>query len=152
MAKTLSNAADLEQIRQRIAALSPYSRRSWGKMSVAGMLCHLHDSYQLALGDRLVARVRLPVPRGAIKYLALRTPLPWAKGMKTPREVRQGAGGTRPGIFADDRARLLDIVERFSAHPALEQAAHPFFGTMTKDDWLRWGYLHADHHLRQFGT
>jgi hypothetical protein len=25
------------------------------------------------------------------------------------------------------------------------------FGPMTEKDWMRWGYLHADHHLRQFG-
>jgi Protein of unknown function (DUF1569) len=28
---------------------------------------------------------------------------------------------------------------------------HPIFGPMTAKDWMRWGYLHADHHLRQFG-
>jgi hypothetical protein len=25
------------------------------------------------------------------------------------------------------------------------------FGPMSERDWMRWGYLHADHHLRQFG-
>jgi hypothetical protein len=25
------------------------------------------------------------------------------------------------------------------------------FGAMTRGDWLRWGWLHMDHHLRQFG-
>ena len=25
------------------------------------------------------------------------------------------------------------------------------WGKMTAGDWMRWGYLHADHHLRQFG-
>ena len=29
--------------------------------------------------------------------------------------------------------------------------SHPMFGPMTPEDWMRWGYLHADHHLRQFG-
>jgi hypothetical protein len=28
---------------------------------------------------------------------------------------------------------------------------HSIFGSMTNQDWMRWGYLHADHHLRQFG-
>ena len=28
---------------------------------------------------------------------------------------------------------------------------HPMFGPMSAADWMRWGYLHADHHLRQFG-
>ena len=25
------------------------------------------------------------------------------------------------------------------------------WGKMSARDWMRWGYLHADHHLRQFG-
>jgi hypothetical protein len=29
--------------------------------------------------------------------------------------------------------------------------AHPIFGKMSETDWMRWAYLHVDHHLRQFG-
>jgi hypothetical protein len=29
---------------------------------------------------------------------------------------------------------------------------HPIFGAMSERAWLRWGYLHMDHHLRQFGV
>ena len=29
---------------------------------------------------------------------------------------------------------------------------HPLFGRMSEAAWLRWGYLHVDHHLRQFGA
>ena len=152
MTKTLANAADCEQIRRRIVALSEESTRRWGSMSIGGMMCHLDDSYQLALGERPGARVSVPLPRRMIKYLALRTSMPWAKNMKTIREVRQGAGGTCPGSFADDQARLLDTVTRFSACSTLAQAQHPFFGPMSADDWLRWGWRHADHHLRQFSA
>jgi Protein of unknown function (DUF1569) len=28
---------------------------------------------------------------------------------------------------------------------------HPLFGRMSASSWMRWAYLHADHHLRQFG-
>jgi hypothetical protein len=34
----------------------------------------------------------------------------------------------------------------------IEGKAHPLFGRMSDADWLRWAYLHADHHLRQFGA
>jgi hypothetical protein len=152
MVKTLANKMDSAEIARRISTLTPDSQRQWGTMSVSGMICHLYDSYQLPLGERDVALIRLPIPRGLIKYLALRTSIQWAKNMKTMEEVRQGAGGTCPGSFADDRTRLLETVERFSASSTLAQAQHPFFGTMSADDWLRWGYLHADHHLRQFSA
>jgi hypothetical protein len=29
---------------------------------------------------------------------------------------------------------------------------HPFFGTLTPEDWSRGMYKHMDHHLRQFGV
>jgi hypothetical protein len=28
---------------------------------------------------------------------------------------------------------------------------HPIFGPMSNAAFLRWAYLHMDHHLRQFG-
>ena len=29
---------------------------------------------------------------------------------------------------------------------------HPIFGPLTTSQWMRWGYLHVYHHLRQFGV
>jgi hypothetical protein len=29
---------------------------------------------------------------------------------------------------------------------------HPIFGELTDSERMRWGYLHMDHHLRQFGA
>jgi hypothetical protein len=37
------------------------------------------------------------------------------------------------------------------ASGAAGRPAHPIFGRMTEAEWMRWGYLHTDHHLRQFG-
>ncbi len=152
MAKTLANTVDCEEIRRRIAVLTPESRRVWGVMSVGGMLCHLDDSYQLALGERTGELVRMPVPRGMVKYLALRLPIEWKRNIGTMPAVKQGAGGTVPGAFADDRARLLATIARFCTCPTLAATRHPFFDRMSTDDWLRWGWLHADHHLRQFSA
>jgi hypothetical protein len=67
-------------------------------------------------------------------------------------EVEQGAGGTRPVEFLLDRDELLRIISDFCTRDCGTFAAgHPIFGPMNYDDWMRWGYLHADHHLRQFG-
>ena len=152
MAKTLANTANCDEIRQRIAALTPESARQWGTMSIGGMICHLDDSYQLGLGERAGELVKIPVPRGMLKYLALRLPIEWKRNMGTMPAVRQGAGGTVPNAFVDDQARLLATVARFCACPTLAKTRHPFFDRMSVDDWLRWGWLHADHHLRQFSA
>jgi hypothetical protein len=34
----------------------------------------------------------------------------------------------------------------------LEGREHPFLGKLSRAEWLRWAYLHMDHHLRQFGV
>lgn len=152
MKKSLASPFDNDRIRQRIASLTPDSPRQWGKMSVGGMICHLHDSFELGLGERHARPISLPIPKGLIKVVALGIPIPWPKNLMTMPEVRQGAGGTPPGIFVDDRARLLDVLARFAASQELDKTSHPLFGKISRADWLRWGYLHADHHLRQFGA
>jgi hypothetical protein len=55
--------------------------------------------------------------------------------------------------FAADVAQLEALLE--SAVTRIGTAdcpAHPIFGRMSEAAWLRWGYLHVDHHLRQFGA
>jgi len=75
----------------------------------------------------------------------------WPKGVATRPEVEQGIGGTAPVEFEKDRAELLLLIDRFCSAGVSLVIPHPFFGRMTKQEWFRWGYLHADHHLRQFG-
>jgi hypothetical protein len=144
----MANARDCEHVVRRIGSLTPASPRQWGSMSVEGMLCHLADSYEVALGERVAAPAPVPMPR-LMKAIALWTPLPWPKNLPTLKEVEQGCGGTTPGSFGDARRRLLRMVARFRFATTLAEAHHPFFGRMTQADWMRWGYLHADHHLRQ---
>jgi hypothetical protein len=151
MAKTLANAADCEQIRRRIAALAPESPRRWGSMSVGGMLCHVDDSYRAVMGQMPFSMTKLAIPQGMAKFLALRSPMRWPRNLMTGESVRQGGGGTPPVEFAQDRARLLETFDRFCACSQLV-TVHPMFGSMERADWLRWGYLHADHHLRQFSA
>jgi hypothetical protein len=68
-------------------------------------------------------------------------------------EMDQEIGGTPPDDFERDRRQLLTLIERFTA-PAkdIKFHPHPYFGDMSKAQWMRWGYLHCDHHLRQFGV
>jgi hypothetical protein len=54
------------------------------------------------------------------------------------------------GWFEMDRADVVAELERF-CRPEQPRVDHALFGPMSFDDWMRWGYLHTDHHLRQFG-
>jgi len=149
--QTLESKADRASILARVSALTPSDARHWGKMSPHQMLCHLCDSYKVCLGEKSVSMATGFLQQTVIKYLALRLPMKWPKGSPTRPEVEQGAGGTPPVEFEKDRAELLSVIERFCADAFDRKIEHPFFGPMTRADWLRWGYLHADHHLRQFG-
>ncbi len=150
--KTLASSETRTEIEQRIAAVTPASARQWGAMSVGGMLCHLDDSYRIPLGEVAIAPVKVPIPRSLIKYTALRSPLQWPKNLRSLPAVIQWVGGTPPGTFADDQARLLGTLQRFCACTTMGEVGHAFFGRMSAADWMRWGYLHADHHLRQFSA
>jgi hypothetical protein len=51
-----------------------------------------------------------------------------------------------------DRRDLLAAMERFCSVPDSVRSPHPMMGVLTRAEWMKWGYLHADHHLRQFGA
>lgn len=149
--RTLESAADREAVGRRISALSPNDQRRWGKMSVHEMICHLCDSYNLALGEKIASPATGFLRRTLVKWIALSAPMKWPRNVRTRPEMEQGVGGTAPTKFERDRARLLATVERFCGDSIGISVPHPIFGPLTRAQWLRWGYLHADHHLRQFG-
>ena len=140
-----------ETVRQRLAELSPGHSPLWGKMSAHEMVCHLSDSFRLALGLKTASQATGLLQRSLMKYFALYVPLPWPKGVGTRPEMEQGKGGTKPVEFAADVAELTGLMGQFTGRTGFT-AAHPIFGTMTRAQWQRWGYLHMDHHLRQFGV
>jgi hypothetical protein len=152
--KTLARERDKAEVLGRLGAVRPNSVRRWGRMSAHQMVCHLSDGFLMGLGEKPVTRgSRLP-PWAIVKWFALYTPVPWpAARIRTSPELDQESQGTRPAEFAADVARLRQLVELFTARGgALEWPSHPIFGRMSAGAWLRWGYLHMDHHLRQFGA
>ncbi len=151
--KNLNNPTDLTEILTRLSKLRPDNPRQWGRMTPHQMLCHLSDSYQIGMGERDAERRDNFLARTVVKWIALATPLPWAKGFKTGPTADQEIGGTPPVEFERDRQRLVEIIRRFTAAQRdFQFAPHPVFGAMSEAEWLRWGYLHADHHFRQFGV
>jgi hypothetical protein len=153
MAKNLGNDEDRRAILERIADLRPDSRARWGRMSVHQMICHLNDAFLYPLGEKPTSPAAGFLQRTIVKFVALRVPLQWPKGVPTRPELEQGVGGTKPAEFERDRAELVELVNRFSNSAGnLAEPFHPMFGPLSGFEWQRWGYLHVDHHLRQFGA
>ena len=153
MLKTLASSADKAEIVRRLGALRPDSARRWGRMSAHQMVCHLSDGYRMLTDRRVAAVAPFPLPRGAIKLLALYLPVNWRANLPTTPELDQAGAGTKPADFALDIAELIGLLDAITIDPQrhADGPLHPLFGRMSASDWMRWAYLHADHHLRQFG-
>jgi uncharacterized protein DUF1569 len=152
--KTLARPRDQDEILRRLKAVRPDSERRFGRMSAHQMVCHLGDAFRMAMGRKPVRSTGGLAQRTIVKWVALYLPARWPGGrIVTSPEIDQEAGGTRPTVdFAADVVEVEALMAVFTAPTRRFQwQAHPIFGRMSDAAWLRWGYLHMDHHLRQFG-
>jgi len=151
--KTLGKQSDKQAVLERLRQVRANSQRRWGKMSPHQMICHLNDSFKVAIGEKAVSPVGRLLPGKVFKVFALYMPLRWPHGIPTRPEMNQQLGGTKPREFDADVQELQTLIDRITQNEKdFQWGAHPLFGSMPDRDWLRWGYLHLDHHLRQFGV
>jgi hypothetical protein len=151
--KTLARPRDKQEILRRLRDVRPENVRRWGRMTAHQMICHLCDASRMALGRKTVSDATGVVQRTILKWLALYAPVTWRTGILTRPEIDQECGGTKPGDFRADINDLEALVELITTQTALvDGRVHPIFGRMSRAAWLRWAYLHMDHHLRQFGA
>lgn len=151
--KTLARDECKAKILGRLRTVRADSPRRWGRMTAHQMICHVTDACRMALGAKPVSDATGLAQRTIVKWLALYTPLPWPPGIMTRPEIDQQCDGTKPGAFDEDVAELERLVELMGTRSkGAAWPSHPIFGRMSHTEWMRWGYLHLDHHLRQFGA
>jgi len=123
-------------------------------MSVHQMVCHLADAFLMGTEQKPVSHASGFRERTIVKWIALYAPVHWPPArIKTRPEVDQEIGGTKPTAFATDVESLEALVEIVTTRPGFFAGRdHPIFGPLSEAAWMRWGYLHMDHHLRQFGV
>ena len=148
--KTLFDIVNVDEVKARLAQLTPDSERRWGTMTVAQAVAHCSAGVEMALGDRKPPRILIGRLLGwIIKPMALRNDEPMRRN--TP---------TAPDLIVQDsrdleteRARLDRLINRFVAAGPTGCTTHPhsFFGQLTPEEWAILMYKHLDHHLRQFG-
>jgi hypothetical protein len=149
--KNLYDASDLDSLKTRITSLKPESSRQWGKMTPAQALAHCSLGVQMATGElrprrKLIGRILGPVvkPKLVGGDQPMRRNSPTAEVLMPPNDPD----------FAAEQAKLIDLLDRFSAAGPQACTSHPhvFFGPMTPGEWAILMYKHVDHHLRQFGA
>jgi hypothetical protein len=115
-------------------------------MSIGQMLFHVNLVLAESLGEYKAPRSVRGVPRFLVRWMVIS--LPWPRGAPT-----------RPDMlvkdehdFVAEKARCLELLDRFAATPIdvpwPEAANFP----MTGRHWSHLQFKHLDHHLRQFGA
>ena len=150
--KTLARVADRDELLRRLRTVRADSRRRWGKMTAHQMVRHLADACRMVVGEVIVSDASGFAQRTVIKWIALYTPFKWPPGIPTRPEIDQQIVSMGAADFATDLAQTIELVEALAARAGTGVwPTHPIFGRMSEAAWMRWGYLHVDHHLRQFG-
>ena len=152
MKKTIADPIGRADVLSRLQRLAPDSTRQWGRMTPHQAICHLSDSFRSMMSPSPISSASNLYTRTFVRWFAIHSRLPWPHGVKTRPEVDQEIGGTRPVEFGRDRRELERLIERFAQRTREDMQPHPMFGRLSTREWQRWGYLHLDHHLRQFGV
>ena len=150
--KSFASGDDRAELLARLKNVREGAPRQWGVMTAHQMVCHLGDAFLMMMGERPTSVASGFLQRTLIKWIALYGPLHWPAGIPTRPEVDQMAGGTKPGEFLADVARVEALMQRAASAVDCDTRPHPIFGAMSEAGWMRWAYLHTDHHLRQFGA
>ena len=152
MKKSLADSTARAAVVSRLQTLAPDSRRQWGRMTPHQAVCHLSDSFRSMMNPVPITSRSNVFSRTFIRWIAIHSGLPWPHGVRTIPEVDQEIGGTRPVEFTRDRRELEVLIEQFAQRTDATMQPHPILGRLSTTEWQRWGYLHMDHHLRQFGA
>ena len=150
--KSFARESDRAELLARLKAVRDDSQPRWGVMTAHQMVCHLGDAFLMMIGERRASDATGLLQRTLIKWIALYAPVHWPTGILTRPELDQTAGGTKPREFLADVARVEALMRRAASAAGCETRPHPIFGGMSESAWMRWAYLHMDHHLRQFSV
>lgn len=139
-----------QSILERIEKLTPDSKPLWGKMTVAQMLWHCQKPIDVLTG-------KLLLKGGLLGFL-------FGKMAKNNFLKTKGFGKNAPTHpkfktlealdFDQEKTALIQMVASLGnlGADSIAIEKHPFFGSMTQEEWSMLMYLHLDHHLKQFAV
>ena len=147
--KNLFEAAEVAELKERMAQLSTDSERQWGKMNPAQMLAHCSATFGMATGKISPPRILLGRLLGRLakkSVIVNRTP------MRRNSMTEKSCLVTDERDFVVEKQRLFESIDRFATGGPEACTKHPhfFFGPLTPVEWAVLMYQHLDHHLRQF--
>ncbi len=148
--KNLYNKDDNQQMVERISKLNPTAKAEWGKMSPAEMLFHCQQPIRAGLEEIKLKRSFAGLLFGKIAKKQVLSDKPFKKGLPTDKNFKPNGSYD----FEKEKAGLIEIVSRLAklGPGGITKEQHPFFGTLTPEEWNNITWKHLDHHLSQFGA
>jgi hypothetical protein len=140
----------VDEIISRIDKLTPTTERQWGKMDVAQMMAHCSAAMEMASGKINPPRLLIGRVLGPIFKSIYTNEKPFSQNNPTDKALVVAD----PRDFQREQERLKVCVRQFhdGGEAKCTRNPHPFFGSLSPQDWARGMYKHMDHHLRQFGA
>ena len=150
MKKNLLYQTAADNIIARVQKLQPTSKAQWGTMNATEMLLHANLCNQEVFED-IVPVKRTTVKQYLLRILALYIAPHFKKGVKG--DVRkETAGKIDAAQFEEQKARFIELINRYPNHKAPLTLPHIAFGNISTKEWGIAAYKHMDHHLRQFSV
>jgi hypothetical protein len=148
--KDLFQRETADEVAQRIDSLQPAAQRQWGKMDVAQMMAHCSVALDMAAGRLNPPRLFIGRLLGPFVKPIYSNDKPFSKN--NPTDPKLVISDQRD--FAREQEQLKLKIRQFQQGREAQctHHPHPFFGSLTPQEWSRGMYKHLDHHLRQFGA
>jgi hypothetical protein len=146
---TIWDSSTRQHFQDRVDRLTPSVTPQWGKLTVAGMLAHLNDSYSVATGELPAQSKRLPFRYPPLRqFIVYLMPVP-RSAPTAPEMIARCAGAE----FEPERKTFHGWMERLGHITSGSQlVAHPAFGNLSHKEYGVLMAKHAEHHLKQFGV
>lgn len=137
------------KLQQRIEKLTAESQPQWGKMNASQVVLHCQKPLDVADGKLILKRSLIGLLFGKIAKNDFLKKDEFKKNLPTAPQFKI----SETPDFEKEKQTLLDLVKKFGmiGPKVLVNKKHPFFGTMTEEEWGILQYKHLDHHLKQFG-
>jgi len=148
--KNLFQPETIDEIVSRIDKLQPASARQWGKMDLAQMMAHCSATLDMASGRMNRPRVFIGRLIGPFVKSIFTNEKPFSKN--SPTDEKLVIADQRDFAREQDQLKLKLRQFHQGGEAQCTRHPHPFFGTLTPQQWSRGMYKHLDHHLRQFGV
>jgi len=148
--KNLYDPSAANEIKQRIAKLTPNSHRQWGKMTVSQMVAHCANAMENAVGDKQPKRMLIGRLIGGMVKNKVLGEGPMSRNAPTAPDLKI----VDERDLEREKQRLQTLVDRFAAAGPAGCTKHPhtFFGPLNAEEWSILMYKHMDHHLSQFSA